>query len=117
MNSITIDCDTQTGQTIDVETGDMVTVIGSHFELPEWLESGTGTVPGYGVWNIETMDGLVTISNSRPTYTLTYPIGCVKVYQDECPQTINLRPGSWRIEGVVYEGSYAINSDVTVEAV
>ena len=114
---ITIDCDTQAGQTINVVTGDIITVIGVNMGLPEWFLNNVGSIPGYGAWTIECMDGQIIISNPRPTYTLSYPQGYVKVYQDECPQTINLRVGQWRINGIVYEGIYTINSDVTAEAV
>jgi hypothetical protein len=114
---ITIDCDTQAGQTIAVVTGTMVTVTGTNMGLPEWFVGNVGSVPGYGAWAIECMDGQIVISNPRPTYTLSYPSGYVKVYQDECPQTINLRVGQWRINGIVYEEIYTINSDVTAEAV
>jgi len=116
MTSITIDCDTQIGQTIDVETGDVVTMTGSHFELPEWLESGTGTVPGYGVWSIETMDGYINLQNLRPTHCLTFEDHVISVYQDDCPKIVKFG-GTWLIEGVQHEKEYTVTKDVFVEMI
>ena len=123
---ITIDCDTQAGQTINVVTGDIVTVIGANMGLPEWFLNNIGSVPGYGKWIIECVDGQIIISNSIPTYTMIYDhiggigTGIVYVAKNICPINIHLpksvRAGyrlvGWAINGIVYTDTYEINSDI-----
>jgi len=135
MNSITIDCDTQTGQMIDVATGDVVTVTGSHFGLPEWLESGTGTVPDFGEWTIYTQNGQITLDNpmpmeeSEPQLISTMHFDCgdvnsISVFQNAFNE-IRLPSVSefgktfkgWEINGVVYDKTYKLISDVNAKAV
>lgn len=109
---ITIDCDTQAGQTINVVTGDIITVTGTYLELPEWFLNNVGSVPSVGAWNIILEDESV-ITIATPKYRLNYSTGgYVDVYREKCPQTVNLREGKWNINDVAYEGTYSINSNV-----
>ena len=115
MTEITINCDTQIGEKIYVRLDDVITVTGSYMSLPDWFDGNIGTVTYLGAWAIDLMDGQIILAS--PRYKLSYPTGYVEVYVEECPQTMTLRPGSWRIDGVVYEGSYTIDGDVTAEEV
>ena len=126
MNSITIDCDTQAGQTIDVATGTTITITGTYMMLPEWFNGNVGIVPSYGTWMIELLDGIIIISNPEPLYIMTYDhaggVGTLRtcVTKSLCPIVIRLpystregyTLGGWEIDGVVYSGTYELNSDI-----
>lgn len=119
MATIQIDVGNSIGKTYTVAINDIIE-LNNHagFELPDWLSSGVGLVNAYSVWMLMDADEHWVKIDSDPLFTITYPDGCTtSIFQRNSGQVIMLRAGSWRIEGVVYTGNYAVTHDVIAEAV
>jgi len=123
MSDITINCDAEVDKTINVTTGDIITVIGEYTKLPDWFAENKGTVPYPGKWSIEVTeeDSIITIQSPKFRLSLQYLQGYsryIEVYQENAPQKINLPIGKWKIDNTVYSDVYTISSDcVALEVV